>query len=141
TQIWDRHGWPDEQQMRFNLEETQPAVREMLWAEVIESDGTLRFFGREVRALKNAGDAALQHALSRLGPWYHDVRFRANVSTNPPTRQYMKNRWTFMEPFVPRDLSGKSVLDIGCNSGFFGMEMKKRNADRVVGIDIMPHLL
>ncbi|MBV9769940.1 MAG: DUF1698 domain-containing protein, partial [Bryobacterales bacterium] len=32
-------------------------------------------------------------------------------------------------------LSGKSVLDIGCNAGFYSLEMKRRGADRVVGID------
>ncbi|TIS76697.1 MAG: DUF1698 domain-containing protein, partial [Mesorhizobium sp.] len=31
--------------------------------------------------------------------------------------------------------SGKSVLDIGCNAGFYSIEMKKRGADRVLGID------
>jgi tRNA (mo5U34)-methyltransferase len=29
----------------------------------------------------------------------------------------------------------KSVLDIGCNAGFYSMEMKRRGADRVLGID------
>jgi tRNA (mo5U34)-methyltransferase len=32
-------------------------------------------------------------------------------------------------------LRGKSVLDIGCNAGFYAIEMKKRGADRVVGVD------
>ena len=36
---------------------------------------------------------------------------------------------------MPEDLSGKTVLDIGCNAGFYAMEMKKRGASRVVGID------
>ena len=36
---------------------------------------------------------------------------------------------------IPEDLTGKSVLDIGCNGGFYSIEMKKRGADRVVGID------
>jgi tRNA (mo5U34)-methyltransferase len=27
------------------------------------------------------------------------------------------------------------VLDIGCNGGFYAIEMKRRGADRVVGID------
>src|SRR5262249_18543776 len=33
------------------------------------------------------------------------------------------------------DLRGQSVLDIGCNAGFYSIEMKRRGADRVVGID------
>jgi tRNA (mo5U34)-methyltransferase len=36
---------------------------------------------------------------------------------------------------LPKDLTGRSVLDIGCNAGFYAMEMKRRGADRVVGID------
>ena len=36
---------------------------------------------------------------------------------------------------IPKDLTGKSVLDIGCNAGFYSIEMKKRGADRVLAID------
>jgi ribosomal protein L11 methylase PrmA len=35
----------------------------------------------------------------------------------------------------PEDLTGKSVLDIGCNGGFYAIEMKRRGADRVLGVD------
>jgi tRNA (mo5U34)-methyltransferase len=31
-------------------------------------------------------------------------------------------------PHLPEDLTGKSVLDIGCNAGFYSMEMKRRGA-------------
>jgi predicted RNA methylase len=33
------------------------------------------------------------------------------------------------------DMSGMSVLDLGCNNGFFCLEAKKRGADKVVGVD------
>src|SRR5690606_34190230 len=36
---------------------------------------------------------------------------------------------------IPVDLTGKTVLDIGCNAGFYSIEMKRRGADRVLGID------
>jgi tRNA (mo5U34)-methyltransferase len=36
---------------------------------------------------------------------------------------------------IPEDLTGKSVLDIGCNGGFYSIEMKRRGAARVLGID------
>jgi tRNA (mo5U34)-methyltransferase len=42
---------------------------------------------------------------------------------------------------VPDDLEGRSVLDIGCNAGFYSFEMKRRNAGRVLGIDSDPHYL
>ncbi len=36
---------------------------------------------------------------------------------------------------LPDDLTGKSVLDLGCNEGFFCMEALKRGASRAVGYD------
>jgi tRNA (mo5U34)-methyltransferase len=36
---------------------------------------------------------------------------------------------------VPKDLRGMTVLDIGCNGGFYSIEMKRRGADRVVAVD------
>lgn len=36
----------------------------------------------------------------------------------------------------PKDLSGKTVLDLGCNMGAFCLEMIERNAHRVVGLDL-----
>jgi tRNA (mo5U34)-methyltransferase len=115
---------------------------EMSSAEVVEDNGLLRSFGYEVDRLRESNDPdALRLAISRLGPWYHDVELTPGVSTNPANKQYMANRWGFLKPFVPDDLTGKSVLDIGCNAGFFSFEMKKRNAARVVGVDTMLHVL
>lgn len=36
---------------------------------------------------------------------------------------------------LPADLTGKTVLDIGCNGGFYAIAMKRRGAARVVAID------
>jgi ubiquinone/menaquinone biosynthesis C-methylase UbiE len=39
---------------------------------------------------------------------------------------------------LPERLDGKSVLDIGCNEGFFCQEAWRRGAKRVVGLDNQP---
>ena len=129
-QIWDQIGWPK-----------TDSSNEMLWADVIEADGKLRSFNREVQNLRNSNSEALRKVIDKLGPWFHDFELLPGLSTNPDNRNSQLNKWKFIEPFIPKDLSGQTVLDIGCNSGFFSFEMKKRNAHRVVGTDIMPHCL
>ena len=36
---------------------------------------------------------------------------------------------------IPRDVSGQTVLAIGCNAGFYSVEMKRRGAARVLGVE------
>src|SRR5205823_8623954 len=48
---------------------------------------------------------------------------------------YPNIKWRRFAHAIPEDLHGKSVLDIGCNAGFYSIEMKRRGADRVLGID------
>jgi SAM-dependent methyltransferase len=42
---------------------------------------------------------------------------------------------------LPADLSGKRVLDIGCNEGFFSIAARDRGADEVLGIDFDPEAI
>lgn len=47
-----------------------------------------------------------------------------------------RDRSSTAKAILPDDLTGKSVLDIGCNYGYFCFEAKKRGAARVVGVDV-----
>ena len=71
-----------------------------------------------------------------LGPWFHNVDLRG-VRTAPDhfLGDYPTIKWRSFRDAVPTDLTGKAVLDIGCNAGFYAMEMKRRGAARVLGID------
>lgn len=42
---------------------------------------------------------------------------------------------------LPEDLSGKTVLDIGCNEGYFVREALRRGATKAVGIDMSSDLI
>lgn len=42
---------------------------------------------------------------------------------------------------APGDLSGKTLLDVGCGSGRLALEALKRGAERVVGVDFAPSML
>jgi tRNA (mo5U34)-methyltransferase len=47
-------------------------------------------------------------------------------------------KWQRFADALPADLHDQTVLDIGCNGGFYALEMKRRGAARVVGIDSDP---
>ena len=71
-----------------------------------------------------------------LGPWFHNLDLRG-VHTAPDhfLGDYPRIKWQRFADAIPADLTGKTVLDIGCNGGFYSMEMKRRGAARVLGID------
>jgi tRNA (mo5U34)-methyltransferase len=71
-----------------------------------------------------------------LGPWFHNLDLNG-VRTAPEhfLGDYPAVKWRSFADAIPKDLTGKSVLDIGCNGGFYSMEMKKRGAARVLGVD------
>ncbi len=71
-----------------------------------------------------------------LGPWFHNMELRG-VQTAPEhfLGDYPAIKWRRFQDSLPADLAGKTVLDIGCNAGFYSMEMKRRGAARVLGID------
>ncbi|MGE0372612.1 MAG: TIGR04290 family methyltransferase [Gammaproteobacteria bacterium] len=74
--------------------------------------------------------------IAELGPWFHNMRLKG-VPTAPEhfLGNYPAVKWARYADVLPADLRGRTVLDIGCNGGFFSMEMKRRGADRVLGID------
>ena len=71
-----------------------------------------------------------------LGPWFHNLEL-GGIETAPDhfLGDYPRGKFARFAHIVPADLRGKSVLDIGCNAGFYSFEMKRRGAARVVAID------
>ena len=80
--------------------------------------------------------AELRDRIAALGPWFQNIRLNG-VQTAPDhfLGDYPAFKFARFADAVPADLSGKSVLDIGCNAGFYAIEMKKRGAEEVLGID------
>lgn len=71
-----------------------------------------------------------------LGPWFHNLEL-AGVATAPghPLGDHPRAKFERFESVLPPSLAGWSVLDVGCNAGFYAFEMKRRGAERVVGVD------
>ncbi len=78
----------------------------------------------------------IRRRAAALGPWFHNIEL-AGVKTAPDhfLGDYPAIKWRGFAHAIPADLSGRSVLDIGCNGGFYSIEMKRRGAARVLGID------
>jgi tRNA (mo5U34)-methyltransferase len=80
--------------------------------------------------------AEIRRRAAELGDWFHNIDL-AGVPTAPNhfLHDYPNVKWRRFQHAIPEDLSGRTVLDVGCNAGFYSLEMKRRGADRVVGID------
>ena len=78
----------------------------------------------------------IHRRVRELGEWFHNINLKG-VQTAPEhfLGDYPAFKWREFAGAIPTDLRGKTVLDIGCNGGFYSIEMKKRGADRVLGID------
>ncbi|MGI4952931.1 MAG: TIGR04290 family methyltransferase [Janthinobacterium lividum] len=85
---------------------------------------------------------AIEEKARALGPWFHNMELRG-VRTAPDhfLGDYPQVKWRSFRDQIPEDLTGKTVLDIGCNAGFYSMEMKRRGAARVLGVDYDPAYL
>jgi tRNA (mo5U34)-methyltransferase len=84
----------------------------------------------------------LLDGIHRLDPWFHCIELAPGVLTKTESvagepADHPRETWDIIKNCLPADLSGKSVLDVGCNAGFYSVEAKRRNAGRVLGVDAM----
>src|SRR5579859_4321872 len=78
----------------------------------------------------------LQAQIESLGPWFHNLNLKGiQTAPNHFLGDYPAVKFASFRDAVPADLSGRTVLDIRCNAGFYSLEMKRRGAARVLGID------
>jgi len=79
----------------------------------------------------------VQRCVDELGWWYHHFELPSGVWTGdgvPPAYDPIE-RWQLFESHLPDDLEGKSVLDVGGNSGYFSLRMKQRGAGRTLMVE------
>ena len=84
--------------------------------------------------------------LERLEPWFHCIDLGDGIRTKTQSAigepvEHPQPTWKAVQVCTPDDLSGKSVLDVGCNAGFYSIEMKRRGAARVLGVDSQRDLI
>ena len=81
--------------------------------------------------------SALEQRIRDLGDWFHNLDLHG-VATAPNhfLGDFPNIKWKHIASVIPEDLTGASVLDIGCNGGFYCIQLKRRGAERVLGIDV-----
>jgi tRNA (mo5U34)-methyltransferase len=97
----------------------------------LQSDGTAvpagDELGREIRA---------------LAPWFHNLHLPGGRQTAPdhPLGDFPAFKWEQISRWLPEEMGGLHVLDIGCNAGFYSVALAQRGA-QVLAIDVDPHYL
>jgi tRNA (mo5U34)-methyltransferase len=66
--------------------------------------------------------------------WYHRM-YLGDGQYSMPNPVHADIIWRRAKPAVPADLRGASVLDLGCNAGFFSTMMRFHGAGRIVGVE------
>ena len=88
------------------------------------------------------GDDELAQEIRSLAPWFHNLHLPAGRQTAPdhPLGDFPAFKWEQLAPHLPEDMTGLTVLDIGCNAGFYALRLAARGA-RVLGVDVDEHYL
>lgn len=77
-------------------------------------------------------DDELREQIRQQGFWWHTVELRPGIVT--PGQ--VDGDELLTQFGIPDDLTGKTVLDIGCWDGFYSFECERRGASRVVASDL-----
>ncbi len=86
--------------------------------------------------MKQLSTTEIRQRVEALGPWFHNIDLHGvKTAPNHFLGDYPAVKWHKFAAAIPESLAGRTVLDVGCNAGFYSMEMKRRGAARVVGID------
>lgn len=79
----------------------------------------------------------LVERIQALGDWFHNINIDGVwTAPNHFLGDFPNVKWKHISKAFPEDLRGASVLDIGCNGGFYCIALKQRGAGRVLGVDV-----
>src|SRR4051794_9967485 len=86
-------------------------------------------------SLQHVSATELTQKVEALGDWFHNIDLDG-VSTAPNhfLGDYPNIKWKHISSVFPEDMKGASVLDVGCNAGFYSIALKQRGAGRVLGV-------
>ncbi|HKP92668.1 MAG TPA: DUF1698 domain-containing protein, partial [Chthoniobacterales bacterium] len=90
--------------------------------------------------MSNLTPAEIVQGLETLEPWFHRIDLGRGIFTKTDSVMgepvdHPASTWEVIRSCLPAGLTGKTVLDVGCNAGFYCVEAKRLGARRVLGVD------
>lgn len=84
----------------------------------------------------------INEQIQNLGPWFHNIHLPTGQQTAPShfLGNFPSFKWEKIKHAIPENMDGWKVLDVGCNAGFYSVELAKRGA-HVTAIDLDTHYL
>src|ERR1700745_631716 len=84
--------------------------------------------------------------VQRLAPWFHCIDLGDGLLTKSKSAigepvDHPRPTWENVKVALPADPAGQTVLDVGCNAGFYSIQAKRRGAARVLGLDSQRDLI
>ena len=87
---------------------------------------------KEIIFKSNYSKEEIKKHLEQNDTWYHAMNINGIQTKNTRTSsQYQM--WA--SQIIPDDLTGKSILDLGCSDGFYSFLCEQRNANRILATD------
>ena len=74
----------------------------------------------------------IQNFFEKRNTFYHTMNING-IKTNNTRTSSQYQAW--ISQIIPNDLTGKSILDVGCVDGFYSFLCEQRNANRILAID------
>lgn len=85
---------------------------------------------------------SIEERIKQYKPWFHNIHLPGGELTAPnhPLGDFPAFKWKQIATHLPDDMSGLTVLDIGCNAGYYSVECARRGA-AVTAVDVDNHYL
>jgi tRNA (mo5U34)-methyltransferase len=90
----------------------------------------------------SVGNPGTSEQVRELRPWFHNLHLPDGTQTASDhfLGDYPRYKWMEIQGLLPVRMDGWSVLDIGCNAGFYSFELARLGA-KVTAVDSNEHYL